>query len=114
MCTHYQRCDKAGSLVQYGERRLLRSAARSRGCIRFDYFHARKELLRRRIKRQVTRRWKKQKENERKRKRRGGDREKKRNREGQREPLNRPSRKRNALNAAVRVLLHARAHGQTR
>jgi len=33
---------------------LLRSAARNRGCIRFDYFHVRKELLRRRIKRQVT------------------------------------------------------------
>lgn len=46
------------------QRRLRCSAAQSRGCIRFDYFHARKELLRRRIKRQVTRRWKKQKENE--------------------------------------------------
>lgn len=40
--------------------------------------------------------------------------QKKRNRERQREPLNRPSRKRNALNAAVRVLLHERVHGQTR
>lgn len=53
--------------ISVHERRLLCSAAQSRGCIRYDYFHARKELLRRRIKRQVTRRWKKQKENKKER-----------------------------------------------